>query len=176
MKKQEAEAKKQALWNTNVDAVTLDVFDKETADTHKMIVYGESNVGKTRWWLKILSWYKKHDTDAKDLLFCVVYPDRATGITKLIKGMPEDYKKRVKLFPVGTYEELVSATGTAERLLNEHFKTTGRLGWLVVELIGEAWMMSQDYYTRQAYGEGLGDNFQEKQKIKNAINYYNKDF
>lgn len=161
--------KTEMLWDKNIEGIPLNTFIEDTKNTHKFIIYADSNSGKTRWWLKILQYYKKIGVKPEDVCFFVLYPDRRTGITKLAGMIPPEYLDSVTIFPVNKYEDLVSATGTANRLLKEHYKKTGKLGWMIVELVGEAWMMSQDYYTREAYGETLGDYFAEKQQLTQAI-------
>ena len=159
------------LWNQElVKPITAKKYIEEIADTEKMILCGESNAGKTSFYLSILSYLKSVvKLDKKDLLMCIVYPDRPTGIKKLEGLIPEEYRDSVLVFPINTYEELISSTAIAEKRLKEHRKETGKYGWLVIELLEEAWKMSQDYYTREAYGETLGDYFAQKRAEVKAM-------
>jgi len=170
--KKEVEGKStKSLWESElVKPITATKYIEETADTEKMILFGESNAGKTSYYLSILSFLKSvKKLDKEDLLMCIVYPDRPTGIKKLEGLIPVEYRDSVLVFPINTYEELISATAVAEKRLKEHFKKTGKHGWLVLELLEEAWKMSQDYYTREAYGETLGDYFAQKRAEVKAM-------
>ncbi len=157
------------LWSGKDEGQRFDEFVESTAGTHKVIFYGESGTGKTRAYLKILELLKEQGIPPEDVLMEIVYPDRATGITKLSGIVPMEYVPRMNIHAISTYEELIKATSTACKNLEEHYEKTGRHGWLVTELLGEIWAFAQDYYTRQSYGEGLGDFFAEKQQVTSAI-------
>jgi len=159
------------LWDQDlVKPVKASKYFEDTADTEKMILFGESNAGKTFFYLSILSYLKKvKKMEKEDLLMCIIYPDRPTGIKKLEGLIPNDYKDNILVFPIDTYEELVSATAIAEKKLQEHNKKTGKHGWLVIELLEEAWKNAQDYYTREAYGETLGNYFSHKRAEVKAM-------
>jgi len=73
------------LWEQRlVEPRTMTEFVKETADTEKMILFGESSSGKTRFYLGILPYLKKLGVPKENILMCIVYPDRSTGLTKII--------------------------------------------------------------------------------------------
>lgn len=164
LKKEEFEVQKQLvgkdLWNEElVEGIDLDKLARATSTCEKIIVYGESNVGKTRWYLKIPEYLAKTGTKPEQFLMTIIFPDRITGIVKLLGVVPKEYRERILVFPVSTYEELVSATATAYNKLMGHYEKTGVHGWMVIELLNEAWIMAQDYYSRQAYGVTLADYF-----------------
>lgn len=156
------------LWQMSMQGQTLDKFVKNTADTHKIIIYGETSVGKTRFWMGIPTALAKL-TKPEDTMICAIYPDRATGITKLAGSIPPEYATRIKIYQVGKYEDLIKATATAVHELMEHYKKTGKHGWLITELLGEEWMMAQDYYVRQSYGQNLGNYFATKKQLDKAV-------
>jgi len=170
-KKSEGESNQHKdLWKTRqVTSVPLGQFVKDTANVDKMIVYGESNTGKTRWYLSILSYLKKINVSDENILMYIIYPDRATGITKLANLVPKQFMNNVKIMTVNNYEDLVMATAEAEERLMEHYKKTGVHGWLVVELLSEVWRMAQDYYARQAFGETLAHLLAAKRKAVEEI-------
>lgn len=159
-----------SLWNQEiVKPLSVSQYTKEIADAEKMILFGESNTGKTRFYLGILKYLSKRGVPKEDILMCILYPDRPTGITKLFNLIPPEYRDNILIFPINTYEELISSTATAERKLKEHFQKTGKLGWLVVELLEDAWKSVQDYYCRLAYGETLGEYFAKKRADVKAM-------
>jgi len=152
------EEKPKDLWNEQLVApIPMDQFVRETAETEKMLLCGFSSTGKTRWYLKILGLLQKQGIPKDKIMMCIVFPDRGTGLTKLYNIIPKEFVGNVFVFPINNYEELVSSTAVAEKKLKEHFKNTGIHGWLVVELLEECWRFSQDYYSRQAFGETLAD-------------------
>jgi len=154
----EGESPATSLWEQElVVPRKFNDFYEEIAPTEKILLFGESNTGKTRWYLNILNYLKKQGLTKDQVLMCIIFPDRPTGITKLYDLVPKEFVENVLVFPVDTYEELVSSTSKAEKLLTEHHKKTGVHGWLVIELLEEAWRMAQDYYCRKAFGETLAD-------------------
>jgi len=160
-KKENVVKKKEVdLWNEKlVEPVSLGKYAKEVVDSEKIILFGESNTGKTRWYLKILEYLINGGVKKEDILMCVVFPDRPTGIAKLANLIPEDFRDNIKVFQINTYEELVSSTAQSEELLKEHYKKTGKYGWLIVELLEDAWKSSQDFFCREAYGQSMGEFF-----------------
>jgi len=104
-----------------------------------------------------LGYYKALDIPKEKIMMCIISPDRSTGITKLYNVIPKEYVERVFPYTINCYEDMVSATATAEKKLIEHFKQTGMHGWLVIELLETAWQYAQDYYARMSYGETLAD-------------------
>jgi len=169
VKKQvEGEVQPKELWEQAlVQPVPMKQFAEDTEQVEKIILFGESNAGKTRWYLSVLDYLKKQGVKKEEMLMCIVYPDRPTGIVKLYNMIPKEYLDRVIIYPINNYEEMVSSTSQAEKMLLEHHKKTGKQGWLVIELLEESWKAAQDYYCRQAYGVGLGEYFaQKRQNIK----------
>ncbi len=159
-------------WIASAKPIPIKQFVEETADTQKMIIFAESNAGKTHFWMQIFEVLKKvTKLPPEKVLICAVYPDRRTGITKLAGLIPKEYFDAgcLQVFPVTNYEELISSTATAEKMLIEHHKKTGIHGWMIHELLGEPWVFAQDYYTRKSYGEGLADYFATKKQRDKAI-------
>ena len=155
-----------SLWEEKtVSSINFSDYVDEIADTEKMIIVGESNSGKTTFYLGIIQHIKQQGVKPKDFMMCIVFPDRPTGLTKLFRMIPKEYRDRIFIYGIDKYEDLVSATAQAEKKLLEHHKLTGKHGWLVNELLEEDWKMSQDYYSRQAYGENLGDYFATKAEV-----------
>jgi hypothetical protein len=152
------------LWTEEIQGFTAKDFAEQTAETEKILWFGESNSGKTHGYLEILGYLKKIGTPPEKVCMCVVFSDRATGFTKLYGLIPKEYVNNVHIFPVNDYEDMVKATGTSEKILMEHFKKTGTHGWLIVELLEEAWRMSQDNYSRKAFGETLADLMSAKRR------------
>jgi len=105
----------------------------------------------------------------EDVMMCIIYPDRPTGITKMINAIPAEYRERILVFPINSYEELISSTAVAEEKLKEHFEKTRKNGWLVIELLEDSWKSVQDYYCRLAYGETLGEYFAKKRADVKAM-------
>jgi len=169
-KKEDIKKKETDLWKEKlVEPTKLGTYAKEIEDAEKIILFGESNTGKTRWYMKIIEQLKNKGLKPDEILMCVIFSDRPTGITKLVNTIPKEYVDSLLLFPINNYEELISSTAIAEERLKEHKKKTGKLGWLIVELLGEPWVFAQDYYTRQAYGEGLAEYFAEKKQLSKAV-------
>jgi len=160
----EGESNPKDLWETKAEAIPMKQFAKETANVEKLLWFGESNSGKTQAYLDILRYQKSQGVPAEKVCMCIVFSDRATGITKLYNLIPKEYRERVFIFPVNNYEDLIMATGSSEKILLEHFKKTGTHGWLICELLEEAWRMSQDYYSRKAFGETLADLMSAKRR------------
>lgn len=170
VKKETSNKEPQNLWEQElVKPVSIRKYVAEVANTEKMIIFAESNAGKTSFYIGILKYLEEHGLKKEELLMCIIYPDRPTGLTKLESDIPEEYKDNILIFPINTYEELVSSTATAARYLEEHKKKTGKLGWLVIELLEDAWKSSQDYYCRLAYGETLGEYFAKKRADVKAM-------
>ena len=158
------------LWKQElIKPITINQYAKEIANTQKIIVYGESNTGKTSLYFGILNYLKEQGMKKEDLLMCVIYPDRPTGITKLFSVIPKEYRDCVLILPINNYEELVSSTAIAVKKLQEHKQQTGKLGWLVCELLESSWQVSQDYYCRLAYGETMGQYFAKKRADVKAM-------
>jgi len=157
------------LWEKRMKSINFKQFVEQTANTYKMIVYGETSVGKSTFWIKIIEALKAQGVKPEDTCFQVIYPDRATGITKLAGEIDIDYINNIDIYPISKYEELISATATAEEKLLEHFRKTGHHGWMVHELLGQPWIFAQDYYTRKAYGKELGNFFAEMKQRSKAI-------
>ena len=170
-KKPEVHKEPEDLWKKQlVKPISISDYAKEVADTEKIIVFGESNTGKTTFYISVLEWLDSQGVKPKDLKMCIIYPDRPTGITKLYNNIPEKYRgDSVKIFPINTYEEMVSCTAQSEQILADHYKETGKLGWMVVELLEDAWKSVQDYYCRLAYGETLGEYFAKKRADVKAM-------
>ena len=154
----------QTLWEQEYKPIPMKTFAENTKNTEKIVWFGESNSGKTRAYLDILGHYKKKGVPAEKICMCIVFSDRATGITKLYNLIPKDYVDRVFIFPIDCYEDLVKATANSEKILNEHFKKTGTHGWLICELLEESWRFAQDYYSRKAFGETLADLMAAKRR------------
>ena len=152
------------LWSTPSTPITMQQFTKETIETEKIIWFGDSNSGKTKSYLDILGYYKANNVPKEKVMMCIVFPDRATGITKLYNVIPKEYVERVFVYTTNCYEDIITATAGAEQKLLEHFKETGTHGWLIVELLEEVWRYSQDYYSRKAFGETLADLMASKRK------------
>lgn len=165
-KKNRLGEKTKDLWEQNlVEPSNLQSFSEEVSDTEKMIIYGESNSGKTSFYLGVIQYAKEQGIKPEDFMMCIVFPDRPTGITKLLNSVPTKYRDRIFVYTIDKYEEMISATSMASEKLMQHYKKTGKQGWLVCELLEESWRMSQDYYSRKAYGESLGDYFATKTEI-----------
>jgi len=145
------------LWKEAVKVTTMKQFAKDTADVEKILWFGESNCGKTRGYLDILGYQKSQGVPAEKVCMCIIFSDRATGITKLYNMIPKEYQERVFIFTVNDYESMVKATANSERILLEHHKKTGVYGWLICELLEESWRFAQDHYSREAFGETLAD-------------------
>ena len=168
-KKVEGENEQKSLWEQEVQPVTMKKFAEETADTEKIIWFGESNSGKTRGYLDILGYLKQKGIPKEKVCMCIIYPDRATGVTKLYNMIPKAYVDRVFVFPVTDYETLIAATANSEKILLEHFKKTGMHGWLINELLETDWRFCQDYYSRQAFGDSLADLMAAKRRALNDL-------
>ena len=142
----------QNLWDERVDFEDLSVEEVP----ENMIVYGGTAVGKSRFYLNIPFNYleQKIDLDKRFRMF-VICPDRRGGVQKVAKRIhvPEKLRSYIKVKYVDSYEELVAATATAKEHLDNFAKEGKDLLWLVIELLDEAWMLSQDYYTRKTYGK-----------------------
>lgn len=177
IKKQvEGEPKARDLWSETAPSITMRQFTKDTAETEKILWLGESNSGKTKGYLDILGYYSALKIPKENVMMCIVFPDRATGLTKLYNVIPKEYVDRVFPYTVNCYEDLVVATSTAEKKLLEHYKQTGQYGWLIIELMEEAWRMAQDYYSRQAYGETLADFLAlQRESVKEAMKKVGKE-
>jgi len=169
-KKKDVKDEPKDLWIQQlVKPITISQYAKDIAETEKIIVFGESNSGKTTFYISILEWLEKQGLKKEELLMCIIYPDRPTGLTKLFGNIPEKYRDNIMVFPIDSYEELVSSTAQAEKALEEHKKKTGKFGWLVIELLEDAWKSAQDYYCRLAYGETLGEYFAKKRADVKAM-------
>ena len=157
-KKVEGEVEHKSLWDEElVHSVTLKKFAEDTANVEKILTFGESGCGKTRHYLEILQHLKNKGVPKDKIMMCIVFPDRPTGLTKLVNMVPKGFMECIHIFAVNNYEETVSSTAVAEKRLMEHYKKTGVHGWLVIELLESMWTYSQDYYARKAYGETLAD-------------------
>lgn len=158
------------LWKQEfTKSMNLRDYEENVADSEKIIIFGESSSGKTAFYLGIIQYLKKQGIKPEDFMMCIVFPDRPTGITKLFNMIPDEFRDRIFIYPIDKYEEMISATSQAEKQLMKHHKETGKHGWFVFELLEESWKMSQDYYTRLAYGESLGDYFAQKRSEVKAM-------
>lgn len=170
-RKETMEEQPKDLWTQQlVKPISLSQYAQEVQNTEKIIAFGESNTGKTTLYLGVLPYYQKLGVTPELMKMVIITPDRPTGITKLYNEVPKEYRDfSVEILPVNNYEELVSSTATAERILKEHYKKTGKYGWLVGELLEDAWKSAQDYYCRLAYGESLGEYFAKKRADVKAM-------
>jgi len=164
-KKAEKKNDAQDLWNQRMTPITIKKYAKDTADTEKILVFSETAAGKTTFYLNILRYLKDKGISKKDMKMYIVYPDRPQGLVKLYGLIPEEYQECISVLPVGTYEQTIKATATAVEGLENHFKETGKYGWLVFELIENYWTFSQDYFCREAYGQSLGEFFSQMRTI-----------
>jgi len=166
LKKQEAVT----LWDQEAESLSMKKFKEGTADTEKLLVFGETGSGKTKFYIDRFRYLYKNGLLPKDFFACILFPDRPTGLTKLYDFIPKPYveEDRIKIFPVNQYEDTIRATATAVKLLNEHYKKTGKFGDLVFELMENYWTFSQDYFCRNAYGKTMGEFFAQMQSIMGA--------
>jgi len=134
----------------------------EETELEKIILYGESGSGKTRWYLTISNFFSMGNLPPEHFLMCVLNPDRRSGVSKLISVVPKEYRDRIYIFECNTYEEIWKATRISQKLLDDHLKKTKIPGWFVCELLNEVWMYAQDYYSRMAYSESLGEYFAKR--------------
>lgn len=170
VKKQSLGSDGRSLWDKrDVTGYNLNDYAGDVANTEKIIVYGESSSGKSSFYFGIPQYEKLLGIPPEKFMQCIIFQDRPTGITKLLNMVPKEYRDRIFVYPVDKYEELVSTTATVEQQLNEHNKATGHHGWMVIELLEEAWKASQDYYSRLAYGETLGEYFAQKRAEVKAM-------
>ena len=155
------------LWEESFGSSTMSMFLSDVAETEKLLLFGETGSGKTKFYLGILEYLKRKGIPVENMKMEIVYPDRPTGLTKLAGLIPREFIESdcIDVYQVNNYEETVKATATAERVLEEHYKKTGSLGWLVVELLENMWTFSQDFYSRQAYGKNMGEYFAQMQTI-----------
>ena len=161
LKKQEATS----LWDQEAESFSLKRFKADTADTEKLLIFGETGSGKTKFYIDAFRYLFKTGLKPDDFLACIILPDRPTGITKLANFIPEQYQERIKIFPVNQYEDTIKATATTYKLLTEHYKKTGKYGYCVFELMENYWTFSQDYFCRNAYGKTMGEYFAQMQSI-----------
>ena len=154
------------LWNQEAAPITMKKF-RETAYTEKLLLFGETGSGKTQMYLDILPYLLETEFPVKDVLMNIILPDRPTGVSKLCGLVPNEFidDDRVNIFPVSDYETTIVATATSDKLLRKHFRETGKLGYAVFELMENYWTFSQDYFSRQAYGQNLGEFFAQMQNI-----------
>ena len=155
------------LWDQNVDSVDMKKF-KKTAQSEKLLIAGETGSGKTKFYIDMFRYV--HDVlnvKPDDFLATIVLPDRPTGITKLFGLFPKEYieEDRIKIYPVEDYETTIKATASTHRLHIQHFNQTGKLGYSVFELMENYWSFSQNYFSRKAYGQSMGEYFAQMQSI-----------
>lgn len=167
MKQKAVQQQSQApdLWNRRANPVTMRKFVNDVANTEKLLLFGETGSGKTHFYLNILEWQEKQGLSREDLKMSIIFPDRPTGLAKLVNLIPQRYIDSIDVYQVNNYEETVVATATAEKSMEEHYKNTGHFGWMVFELMENYWTFSQDYYCRQAYGQSMGEFFAQMQSI-----------
>jgi len=156
------------LWDQEAESLTFTDFKDSIADTEKLLVFGETGSGKTKFYIDRFRYLYKKGVKPENFFACIILPDRPTGITKLADFIPEEYKDRIKIFPVNQYEDTIKATATAVKLLEEHYQKTGKFGDLVFELMENYWTFAQDYFCRQAYGKTMGEFFSQMQSIMGA--------
>jgi len=155
----------QDLWNQRMEPIPIKKYATDTADTEKILVFSETGAGKTTFYLNILKYLSSKGIPKKDMKMYIVYPDRPQGLVKLYGLIPKEYQDCIDVLPVGTYEQTIIATATAVEGLVNHFKETGKYGWIVFELIENYWTFSQDYFCREAYGQSLGEFFSQMRTI-----------
>jgi len=153
------------LWNEIVEPIPMKRFHEETADTENLLLFSESGGGKTRGYLMILQYLEIIGTKPEDVYMVIIYPDRPQGINKLFGFIPKAYQDSVDILPVTDYESTIRSTNSAIKKLEEHYKKTGKHGWLVFELLENYWTFAQDYFCRKAYGQTMGDFFAQMQSI-----------
>jgi hypothetical protein len=169
-KKQQIGDKGISLWKQNdMRSFSINDYSEEVTNTEKIIICGESNSGKSSFYFSISSYEKAQGIPPEKFLMCIIFPDRPTGVTKLINMIPKAYRNQIFIYPIDKYEDLVTATSTVEKRLKEHYQKTGHHGWMVNELLEESWKASQDYYSRLAYGENLGEYFAQKRAEVKAM-------
>ena len=167
VEKKETMKQKEAatLWEQSVDSIPIKKFSRSTAITEKLLVFGETGSGKTKFYIDILADRRDAGVKPKDMFAAIILPDRPTGITKLYNLIPAEYadEDRIHIFPVNDYEDTITATASANNLLLEHYKKTGKHGYAIFELMENYWSFTQDYFCRKAYGKTLGEYFAQMQ-------------
>lgn len=153
------------LWNNPLPSIPIQQYVTDTADTEKLLLFSETGAGKTTFYLNILKYLKSIGVKKNELRMYIIYPDRPSGLTKLFSIIPKEYIPCIDVIPVSTYEDTIRATATAVNGLKEHYKTTGKYGWLVFELMENYWTFSQDYFCREAYGQTMGEFFSQMRSI-----------
>jgi len=134
-----------------------------------MIVFAETNAGKTRFYMMVADAMKNLKVSPEKFRMIIINTDRPSGVSKLIKLIPPEYLPCVSVVDVSNYEELISATTEANEILEKHYREVGPNAFMCIELLGEPWVYSQDYYTRKAHGESLGDYFATKKQLEKAV-------
>jgi len=165
MVKSDTKVKVGSLWDGVADSIKISDYDNAVSNGEKILLFGETGCGKTTFYLTILSYLKSIGYPKEKLCMQIIFPDRPSGLKKLIGLIPEEYKDNIDVYPVTDYESSIIATATAERKLKKHYQKTGELGWMVFELMENYWSFSQDYYCRQAYGKSMGEYFAQMQSI-----------
>lgn len=165
-KKETIKAKEAStLWEQEVESIPVKKFTRSTAITEKLLVFGETGSGKTKFYIDTLSNRRDAGVKPKDMLAIIILPDRPTGITKLYNLIPTEYAEedRIRIFPVNNYEDTIKATASSHKLLLDHYKQTGKHGYAIFELMENYWSFTQDYFCRKAYGKTLGEYFAQMQ-------------
>jgi len=153
------------LWKQSATPISIKKYVAEAGNTEKMIVFGETGAGKTRFYLNILRILFKKVIPKDDLRMFIIFPDRPNGLAKLYGLIPEEYQDCIDIFPITGYEDTIRATATATKLLEEHYKKTGVYGWMIFELMENYWAFSMNYYCIQAYGKTMGEYFAQMRTI-----------
>jgi len=151
------------LWQQMVEPIPLKKYVKDAGDTENILVFSETGAGKTRFYLLMLEYFLKKGR--KNILTEIIYPDRPQGLAKLYGLIPKEYTEMIDIYPTPTYEQMIISTATAVKKLMKHYDEVGKHGMLVYELLENYWTFSQDYFSRQAYGQNLGEYFAQMQSI-----------
>lgn len=116
----------------------------------KILLYGDSDLGKTYNYLKIAEWHQRRGSKAKFYGICTPGNEWTKFWTP---GGEFAHLTNVQFFPVTDIQDYFDA-------FDKHIKRQAKTeDWLALDVIGDAWNASMEEYAEREWGTDLGSKW-----------------
>lgn len=128
--------------------IKVGIYDRPCKEA--ILVYGDSDLGKTFNYFKIAQWHQKRGSDA--LFYGICTPgnrwDKFFAPGAAFEGL-----ENVRFWEVAEIQDYYD-------VYNKHIDKRGRAqDWLAVDVLGDAWSAAQEEYSRREHGVDLGEKW-----------------
>ena len=135
------------------EGVNLAEYMKAAQSQMKLIVFGESGVGKTSFALSVITHLKEKGKKPEEIM--MVFLDNDAGLVPLLrKGIiDQEYWPSITYVPCKEFTDIRDNTDKYIPLLLEHQKKFGQdSAWLVVDNTQVEWEWVREHFALTAYG------------------------